>query len=64
MRKVLVILLATCLVFVMTACSMAPYMCDFCGKESTSKKHTTDFVGDKIVICDECYKELNALVGN
>lgn len=64
MKKVLVILLAVGLMLAMTACGKTPFTCDFCGKESTGKKHTADVAGDKITVCDECYKEINALVGN
>lgn len=64
MKKVFVILLTVCLMLAMTACSTAPYTCDFCGRESTSKKHTADMAGTKITVCDECYKEINALAGN
>lgn len=49
---------------VMAACSTVPYMCDFCGKESTSKKHTTDVAGEKISVYDEDYKGFEALAGN
>ena len=64
MKRIVSILLMVCTALILTACSAKPYTCDFCGQESTSKKHTANMVGEKITVCDECYKEINALVGN
>lgn len=61
MKKVLVILFAVCLAAAMVACSTAPYTCDYCLQEKTSKKHITEVLGEKVTICDECYEGLNAL---
>ena len=47
-----------------TACSRQPYVCDLCTQERTSPQHTSDFYGTEIIVCDECYKEINALLGN
>jgi ribosome-binding protein aMBF1 (putative translation factor) len=43
----------------LTACGK--FECDFCGKEKSGKKHKEELMGKEVVICDECYKELEEL---
>ena len=63
MKKALVILLIACAVLALSACGK-PFTCDLCGQEKTGKKHTSDAYGYEMTICDDCYKDVQALVGN
>lgn len=64
LKRIIAIVLLCGLTMIMTACATKPYTCDLCMKEQTSKKHTAEMLGDKVTVCDECYKEINALIGN
>lgn len=63
MKKVLAILLVVGMMLALTACGK-PFTCDFCGQEKSGKKHTADVYGDEMTICNDCYKDMEALVGN
>ena len=60
MKKLVAIM---CLVLVMatmlTACSK--FTCDLCGEKKSGKKHEEKILGESVVYCDECYKELKEL---
>lgn len=64
LKKALTAILLCGLVLAMTACSMGKFTCDLCTEEKSGKKHTSDFYGSKITVCDECYKGINSLFGN
>lgn len=34
------------------------FTCDLCMKEKAGKKHETKLLGQEIVICDDCYDDL------
>lgn len=38
-----------------------PFTCDICREEKTGKKHTEKVLGQEIVYCDDCYKQLQKL---
>ena len=60
MKKILgsfIVLLSVLLV--LTSCSK--FTCDLCGDEKIGKKHETEFMGRDIVICDDCYDELEEM---
>lgn len=63
MKRVIAILLMLCVIFSLTACSSKPFKCDMCSQEKTGKKHTSDLLGEKITVCDDCYKEINSMFG-
>ena len=60
MKKMKVILAVCSLILVLAACGK-PFTCDFCGDESTGRKHTEDLYGEEIVLCDDCYDGLKEL---
>ena len=60
MKKIIcsiVLILATMLCIV----GCAKFTCDICGEEKSGKQHEEEFLGEKIVYCDDCYKELEEL---
>ena len=63
-KNLIVVGLLLGLALAMTACGGKPFTCDLCMEEKSGKKHTSDFYGEKITICDECYKGINELFGN
>ena len=60
MKKVFAFVLLGIMLLVMTACS-STFTCDFCGKEVTGKKHTSEILGQKVEYCDSCNSDLNEL---
>ena len=54
---VLVAMLSTLL------CACGKFTCDLCGEEKSGKKHKEEVLGEKVVICDDCYKGLEELAG-
>ena len=43
----------------LTACGK--FECEMCGKEKSGKKYKNEVLGEEVVMCEECYKELQAL---
>lgn len=35
-----------------------PFTCDICGEEKTRKAYTSEILGQKISMCQDCYDEL------
>ena len=60
MKKIIssVIVLLSVLV-ALTSCSK--FTCDLCEEEKIGKKHETEFLGREVVICDDCYDDLEEL---
>lgn len=64
MKKLIaMLLLAACLLLTLTACGKK-FTCDLCLQEKSGKQHISESMGIKVTVCDDCYKQLNALVGN
>ena len=60
-RIIALVLLLGMLVCVLTACGNEKFQCGLCMKEVEGKKHTTDVYGQKLDICDDCYKQLQEM---
>ncbi len=60
-RKISVALVFTMLLMTLTACGK--FTCDLCEQEKSGKSHKSEILGEKIVICDECYGEMESLFG-
>ena len=58
-RLICVFLLVVMLASLLTACGK--FECDLCGEEKSGKKHKEELLGEEIVICNDCYKELEEL---
>lgn len=58
-RLICVLLLVVMMVTMLTACGK--FECDLCGDEKSGKKYETEFLGQEIVICKDCYEDLEAL---
>ena len=57
MKKIIVaILVVASLLATLTACGK--FTCDICNEEKSGKKHEDEFLGEKIVVCDDCYEDL------
>lgn len=61
-KRVAAVVMLMALMLTLTACGK--FTCDICGQEKGGKKHENDMLGEKIVMCDDCFKELAALGGN
>lgn len=48
----------------LTACSNKPFKCDICREEKTGKSYKSQVMGEEVTICEDCYKEINGLLGN
>lgn len=42
-------------------CGCSKFTCDMCDEEKTGVKHSVDFFGQELVICDDCMDGLEAL---
>ena len=51
----LLMLLATLL------CGCSKFTCDMCDQEKSGVKHSVEFFGQELVICDDCMDGLEAL---
>lgn len=58
-KRVIAALLAALTILSLAGCGK--FTCDMCGEEKSGKKHQTELLGEKITICDDCYKDLEAL---
>ena len=63
MKKLIcVLLLVVVIATMLTACGK--FKCDFCGEEKTGKKYEREMLGEEVVICKDCYEELEELAGS
>lgn len=60
-KKVSILVILTMLSMMLTACGK--FTCDLCGEEKSGKKYESAMLGEEIVICDDCYQELQDLFG-
>lgn len=51
-----VLLLVVVLATMLTACGK--FTCDTCNKEKSGKQHKSEVFGEEVVMCDDCYEEL------
>ena len=60
MKKLICVLLVVVMMAtLLTACGK--FKCELCGEEKSGKKYEGEVLGEKVVYCDECYKELQEL---
>lgn len=60
MKKIIIgIFTLVSLMFVLTSCGK--FTCDLCNEEKSGKKHEEELFGESIVICDDCYEDLDDL---
>lgn len=57
MKKIIALLMLTCVLFTLVACNMQE--CDFCGEKKNCD--TEEYYGEKIYICHDCEEELEDL---
>lgn len=58
-RFICVLLLIAMLATMLTACGK--FECDLCGEEKFGKKYESEFLGQEILICKDCYEDLEDL---
>ncbi len=58
-KKVLAMVLAMLTVLSLAGCGK--FTCDLCSQEKSGKKHTETVMGQKMTICNDCYKGLEDL---
>lgn len=63
MKKVFALAVLAGLLLTLTACGKK-FTCDLCMQEKSGKQHTSESMGVKVTVCDDCYKEINAMLGN
>ena len=63
MKKVFALVILAGLLLTLTACGKK-FTCDLCMQEKSGKQHTSESMGVKVTVCDDCYKEINAMLGN
>ncbi len=59
-KKILTAVLMLGMIVSLAGCGKK-FTCDLCGEEKTGKSHTQKILGEKVLICDDCYKELKEL---
>lgn len=62
MRRICKIIFLMIIAITLFGCSS--FTCDLCSEEKTGKKHTSEIFGEKITICEDCYKDVQNLFGN
>ncbi len=40
------------------------FECDSCGEKKGGKKHEAEIFGEELVLCDDCYEDINELGGD
>ena len=60
-RKIIALIAVVALALSLTACGK--FTCDMCGQEKGGKQHKSEMLGVEVVICDDCYKGMDALFG-
>lgn len=58
-KKILAMTLAVIAVLSIAGCGK--FKCDLCSQEKSGKKHTETVMGQKVTICNDCYKGLEEL---
>ncbi len=60
MKKIiLAVLIVASLLATLTSCGK--FTCDICNDEQRGKKHKEEVFGEEVVICDDCYEDLENL---
>ena len=60
MKKIICTALLT-LAMVASLVSCGKFTCDGCDEEKKGKKHEIEVLGEEVVLCDDCYEELEEL---
>ena len=63
MKKIVAILCAVAIMFTFAACG-GKFKCDICQEEKSGAKHSEEMMGQKITVCDSCYKEISGVLFN
>ena len=59
--KKIVLSIFTLVALTLTLTSCGKFTCDLCGDEKSGKKHEEEVLGESVVICDDCYEDLDDL---
>lgn len=63
MKKIICsVLVLVSALFVLASCGK--FTCDACGEEKSGKKHEFEVMGETGTICDDCYEELEEMMGD
>ena len=58
MKKIVIaLLLIVAMVATLASCGKK-FTCDGCDEEKTGKAHEYEFFGEEMVLCDDCYEEM------
>ncbi len=60
-KRISILLLSSMLAMTLTACGK--FTCDLCGEQKSGKSYESTVFGEEVVICDDCYQELQNLFG-
>lgn len=58
-KRMLAMILVMLTVLSLAGCGK--FTCDLCSQEKSGKKHTETVMGQKVTICNDCYKQLEEL---
>lgn len=58
-KKIAALLLVVVATMSLTACGK--FTCDICGEEKTGKSYKTEVWGQDVVICKDCYEDIQAV---
>lgn len=59
MKKLIPMLVTAVLVLTMLVSCGKPFTCDLCREEKTGKQNTATVLGQEVVYCNDCKKELD-----
>ena len=60
-KKIAVAVVSVIMALSLVACGT--FTCDLCGDEKSGKKHSSEILGQKITVCDDCYSGVTDLFG-
>lgn len=63
-KQIILSLITILLLLGLTACGSKIFECDVCNEEKSGKSYKSQLMGDKITICEDCYKDMNDFIGN
>ncbi len=59
MKKLIAIVL--CIVSLFAFASCGKFECGMCGDEASGRKYKHTILGEEVVVCEDCHKDIEAL---
>lgn len=61
--KILIVLLVFAISLALSACGNKTFKCGICNEEKTGKSYKSQVMGQEVIVCEDCYKELSEAFG-